>query len=121
MDTGYEPLLIIAASVAVATVPSAFMLTGNEVGTVTLNVAAPRVTLTGALADPVDASTLVSDTVLSGVAAPALIFKAIAAKASVPQIFCRDLFTSTYPFSCIRKETKNSLAPLRIHAKQVVK
>ena len=59
MDTGYEPLLIIAASVAVATVPSAFMLTGNEVGTVTLNVAAPRVTLTGALADPVDASTLV--------------------------------------------------------------
>ena len=89
MATGYEPLLIIAASVAVATVPSAFMLTGNEVGTVTLNVAASRVILTGTLADPVDASTLVSDSAFSfsGVAAPALIFKAIVAKANVPQIF----------------------------------
>ena len=83
-------------------------------------MAASRVILTGTLADPVDASTLVTDAVFSGVAAPALIFKAIAAKANVPQIFCRDLFTSTNPFSCIRKETKNSLAPLRIHAKQVV-
>ena len=55
--TGAPLLLMIAASVAVVTFPSASTEIGRVVGTVTLKVAASRVTVTGTEAAPVAEST----------------------------------------------------------------